>query len=794
MEQGLRFEIDYGLNTAEDPAVASLRNGGYVVAFNRNSESSGDGIDDIYLAIYDAEGNVVGDPVLVSDPYYSEEEDNPLVTVLANGNVMVIWSRDIYVRTDEYIYDDVVYYDDIYRSETIGRMLDPQGNYLGGAFPIGDRTGNDDPTEIIALSNGGFVVAWGHSELYDPNAASQPPQSLRFQRFDENGVADSDVVIISLGEDYAQTADIVELPDGRIAVSYRVDSYNEVEYYSEYALYLQVFDFEGNVGTPGLLERGNLDAADYRIDQDIALLNDGTLVTAWLSSNGHATLLLREPASGNFTPVPFANPSPIDGKPSIVATTDGGFVMAWMGLVSGGYTVYAQRFDSSGNRQGELMTLSTGEVDLEDIQLSAVAGNGFVVAWGSEENDVEFIQGYYVEPRGVIVADLIFTNEADTVDFTNLTQLQREQLEILVEFDRQDSAYRAAGGNDEVRLALDGTVLVEGLAWDSSIMFDAGDGSDIVRGSQSAELISGGNGWDTIRGGGGSDVLFGDNGNDSLFGDGAWDTLHGGEGDDLLNGGTGIDTASYALAASGVTVDLSVTESQDTSGAGFDTLVSIENLAGSTYRDTLVGNEFANLLNGGSGSDVLVGGAGDDRLVGGNGWDRMFGDDGSDNLDGGAGNDLLKGGNGADVLVGHWGNDLLDGGSQNDTLDGGDGNDVLVGSWGVDTLSGGTGADIFIFDDGHSGKWIGNSDLITDFSRIEGDIIDLSAIDAMIGNGDDTFAFIGDTEFSGAAGELRAYRQGNDTFVAGDTDGDGAADFYIKLVGQIDLTAGDFVL
>ncbi|PZD72404.1 Multidomain esterase [Acaryochloris thomasi RCC1774] len=46
-----------------------------------------------------------------------------------------------------------------------------------------------------------------------------------------------------------------------------------------------------------------------------------------------------------------------------------------------------------------------------------------------------------------------------------------------------------------------------------------------------------------------------------------------------------------------------------------DTLNSIENVIGSTFRDTLTGNNGANLLTGGEGSDVLTGNGGGDSFV-----------------------------------------------------------------------------------------------------------------------------------------------------------------------------------
>ena len=122
--------------------------------------------------------------------------------------------------------------------------------------------------------------------------------------------------------------------------------------------------------------------------------------------------------------------------------------------------------------------------------------------------------------------------------------------------------------------------------------------------------------------------------------------------------------------------------------------------------------------------------------------------------------------------------------------------DVLIGSWSMDTLTGGTGADTFLFETGHTGRWMGNADVITDFNQAEGDLIDLSAIDAIAGGADDAFTFLGTADFSGTAGELRSFVFNGNAFIEGDTDGDGVADFIIQIQSDqpVDLTAADFVL
>jgi Ca2+-binding RTX toxin-like protein len=113
----------------------------------------------------------------------------------------------------------------------------------------------------------------------------------------------------------------------------------------------------------------------------------------------------------------------------------------------------------------------------------------------------------------------------------------------------------------------------------------------------------------------GDDQLFGSKAADTLTGGTGDDVLCGGGGHDRLDGGSGSDTARYLDAGAAVSVSLLVDGAQATGGGGTDTLVSIENLDGSRFADTLTGNAAANQLNGFEGADTLAGGAGDDRYT-----------------------------------------------------------------------------------------------------------------------------------------------------------------------------------
>jgi Ca2+-binding RTX toxin-like protein len=189
-----------------------------------------------------------------------------------------------------------------------------------------------------------------------------------------------------------------------------------------------------------------------------------------------------------------------------------------------------------------------------------------------------------------------------------------------------------------------------------------GDGNDVLGGDDllTTRRLAGGAGDDVLSGSDRFDVLNGGVGNDTITAAGGSDHIIPGVGDDTVDAGAGDhDRINYNLPGP-VTVNL---RTGVATGAGTDTIISVEDVWGSKRGDLLIGDRNANLLNGREGRDVIRGGAGADRLFGGarnlRGADRLFGGPGDDVLDGANGNDFLAGGLGSDTLLAGRGDDVL---------------------------------------------------------------------------------------------------------------------------------------
>ena len=250
--------------------------------------------------------------------------------------------------------------------------------------------------------------------------------------------------------------------------------------------------------------------------------------------------------------------------------------------------------------------------------------------------------------------------------------------------------------------------------------FLAGDGDDLMGGSERSDNLWGGLGNDEILGYAGNDKIYGEQGNDRIFGAVGNDTILGGSGDDIIAGFTTSDDVKQTLSTGETDNDHLY------GGSGNDKLyggLGNDYLDGGANDDLLLGEEGNDKLWGGSGNDEIQGNEGNDEVMGGSGEDRLFGQAGDDKLWGGEGkdlllgftatnevkqslntgetdNDYLNGGGGDDILMGGLGHDRLYGGTGNDELQGNEGDDKLYGEAGNDNLFGQSGDDILYGGDG----------------------------------------------------------------------------------------------
>jgi Ca2+-binding RTX toxin-like protein len=337
--------------------------------------------------------------------------------------------------------------------------------------------------------------------------------------------------------------------------------------------------------------------------------------------------------------------------------------------------------------------------------------------------------------------------------------------------------FAAGGGTDTVRSAINFSLAALANIDNLTLTGSTGKSTDTDAingtGNALANTVTGNDGNNVLDGGKGNDFYVGGGGNDTFLVD---NLVELGQ----ISDASGSDTIKTALK-----LDSAV-----------DLVAGVENYA---YTGTLAwtfdlsarGNEN-NALTGGSGADKLTGGDGDDTLSGGTGIDILIGGDGDDTyiVDnvkdtiieiGGEGHDLVKSsitltalfaevedltltGTGAINGTGNGEDNTITGNDGRNVLSGLIGEDVLIGGKGDDTLTGGADQDIFRYlalTDRGTG-----TEIITDFSKAEGDVLDVA--DLFTGGGPADVA----SAFSGGFLKLDHPVNGN-TVVSIDVDGGG---------------------
>ena len=215
--------------------------------------------------------------------------------------------------------------------------------------------------------------------------------------------------------------------------------------------------------------------------------------------------------------------------------------------------------------------------------------------------------------------------------------------------------------------------------------------------------------------------------------------LAGRGGNDFIDGRGGFDRAYYSddPTGAGIQIDLASGIVIGDAAIGSDTLRSVEGIRGTSFADIFVATNFGvsglnvgsfatfNEFEGMRGDDTITGN-GNTRIAFYNALAGVTVDLNAGISHGTASGDVAGVGNDSFVGVtsvrGSNFADAIFGDDNANALEGRDGDDRLSGRGGTDTLTGGNGADTFIYADG------GGADAVTDFSRAQGDLIDVSGV------------------------------------------------------------------
>jgi hypothetical protein len=148
---------EQGTGDQQNPKVALLKNGGAVFVWQGGTIHSR-----IYARFVNPDGTfATGD--LLSNSYVQGSQIDPVVTGLADGNVVVIWSS---FGQDGDLYG------------VFGQRFSSTGSKIGPEFQVNQSIQNNQRSSAVAASaNGGFLVVW-ISERFRGTAFNTGPSNL----------------------------------------------------------------------------------------------------------------------------------------------------------------------------------------------------------------------------------------------------------------------------------------------------------------------------------------------------------------------------------------------------------------------------------------------------------------------------------------------------------------------------------------------------------------------------------------------------------------------------------------
>jgi Ca2+-binding RTX toxin-like protein len=515
----------------------------------------------------------------------SGDQYDPSIVGLADGRFLVVWT-DL-SKTGG----------DTSASAVRGQIFNADGSKSGGELLINHATaGDQNEAAVVALPDGRFFTTW--------QTAGSPADTS------EKGIAGAisdaiggEFLVNTTTSNIQSSPSAAALADGRLVVSWTDFSGDTTD------IRAQVFTAAGAKSGSEFVV--NSTTASIQDASTVAALSNGNFVVAWGDgSQSGADVSSASIRARLFTSagVPLAQDFVVNtttedyqSTPQVTALASGRFVVTWTdfsqsGADGSGAAVRAQIFKQDGSRAGTEFIVNTATIGPEpNATLTALPDGGFVVVWQwrGESN-----------PHTEIRAQT-FSHDGMKVGAEFLVDAQGNQPAISVLPDgRFVVAFAADGLGGDVRAQI----------------FDPRDSGVTLYGTALNDQYVGTGFDDTLSGNLGDDRLAGGDGNDILT---------GASGADTLDGGAGIDTASYWDSGQAVDVDLLNGTGASGQAAG-DTLIGIENLIGSGFRDVLVGDDANNTLSGLADDDLIAGNGGDDTLVGGLGNDKLDGRAGDD--------------------------------------------------------------------------------------------------------------------------------------------------------------------
>jgi len=358
---GSEFQVNNDTtNDQAQPVIAPLNDGGFVVAWESSNGQDGDAYG-VFAQRYNSNETLFSSKFQVNN-YTTSSQSNPAIVPLNDGGFVVAWHSNGQDGDAFGIF---------------AQRHDASGATMGSEFQVNNYTTSSQAYPVAApLSAGGFVIAWTSFGQDGSN------NGIFAQRYDNAGaILGSEFQVNSYPTDDQDSPAIAPLDNGGFVVAW--ESYHQDGDYD--GIFAQRYGATG--ARSGSEFKVNNYTTNYQNSPAIAPLNDGGFVVAWESvgqdGDGRGIFAQRYDVSGALFGSEFQVNSYTTSNqqsPVLAPLNDGGFVVAWMsdGQDGDSWGIFGQRFDQSGNPIPLAYVPSTGST-------SALGSNAATTSFPSSQ-------------------------------------------------------------------------------------------------------------------------------------------------------------------------------------------------------------------------------------------------------------------------------------------------------------------------------------------------------------------------------------------------------------------------
>ena len=225
-----------GANNQENPRVAMLKNGGAVFVWQGGAPS----YQHIYAAFQTASGTFLNTTDILVNSSMTSYQNGPAVTVLNNGNVVVIYSSMNQAGSSSL--------QDVY-----GQVFSPVGLKIGSEFLVNQFTNyNQRSASVAAVSGGGFIVTWvteqqrSTAPIYGepsatmaPSAFVTPSVDIEARQYDNNANPITPEFIVNSGNNPCSNPGVAGAADGSFVIVWA--AYDLVIHTNSWDVYARTF-------------------------------------------------------------------------------------------------------------------------------------------------------------------------------------------------------------------------------------------------------------------------------------------------------------------------------------------------------------------------------------------------------------------------------------------------------------------------------------------------------------------------------------------------------------------------